>query len=178
MNQLPIEGTYKVYIIEDFEKLTVQGENSILKFLEEPPENTIAILISTKPEQILNTIHSRCQHMYFKPSDKSHFIDKLVDNGMNRAIAEMLSSYTTQIEVAKDLNEEYDLIELRKVIVHWCELLLTNKPMALIGVIDVLKMLKIENYNFLLCLLSMLFEDMMHAKVGIENNFILLILNH
>ena len=33
MNQLPIEGTYKVYIIEDFEKLTVQGENSILKFL-------------------------------------------------------------------------------------------------------------------------------------------------
>ena len=172
MNQLPIEGTYKVYIIEDFEKLTVQGENSILKFLEEPPENTIAILISTKPEQILNTIHSRCQHMYFKPSDKSHFIDKLVDNGMNRAIAEMLSSYTTQIEVAKDLNEEYDLIELRKVIVHWCELLLTNKPMALIGVIDVLKMLKIENYNFLLCLLSMLFEDMMHAKVGIENNFI------
>ncbi len=36
MNQLPIEGQYKVYIIEDFEKLTVQGENSILKFLEEP----------------------------------------------------------------------------------------------------------------------------------------------
>ena len=51
MNQLPIEGTYKVYIIEDFEKLTVQGENSILKFLEEPPENTIAILISTKPNK-------------------------------------------------------------------------------------------------------------------------------
>ena len=49
MNQLPIEGTHKVYIIEDFEKLTVQGENSILKFLEEPPENTIAILLSTKP---------------------------------------------------------------------------------------------------------------------------------
>ena len=66
MNQLPIEGNYKVYIIEEFEKLTVQGENSILKFLEEPPKNTIAILLSTKPEQILDTIHSRCQHVYFK----------------------------------------------------------------------------------------------------------------
>ncbi|MDI1802145.1 DNA polymerase III subunit delta', partial [Staphylococcus aureus] len=63
MNQLPIESTNKVYIIEDFEKLTVQGENSILKFLEEPPDNTIAILLSTKPEQILDTIHSRCQHV-------------------------------------------------------------------------------------------------------------------
>ena len=173
MNQLPIEGTYKVYIIEDFEKLTVQGENSILKFLEEPPENTIAILISTKPEQILNTIHSRCQHMYFKPSDTSHFIDKLVDNGINRAIAEMLSSYTTQIEVAKDLNEEYDLIELRKVIVHWCELLLTNKPMALISVIDVLKNAKNRKLQLLtLSVINAFFEDMMHAKVGIENNFI------
>ncbi len=48
MNQLPIESTNKVYIIEDFEKLTVQGENSILKFLEEPPDNTIAILLSDK----------------------------------------------------------------------------------------------------------------------------------
>ena len=168
-----IKKEHKVYIIEDFEKLTVQGENSILKFLEEPPENTIAILISTKPEQILNTIHSRCQHMYFKPSDKSHFIDKLVDNGMNRAIAEMLSSYTTQIEVAKDLNEEYDLIELRKVIVHWCELLLTNKPMALIGVIDVLKNAKNRKLQLLtLSVINAFFEDMMHAKVGIENNFI------
>ena len=104
--------------------------------------------------------------MYFKPSDKSHFIDKLVDNGMNRAIAEMLSSYTTQIEVAKDLNEEYDLIELRKVIVHWCELLLTNKPMALIGVIDVLKNAKNRKLQLLtLSVINAFFEDMMHAKV-------------
>ncbi|MDR4248525.1 DNA polymerase III subunit delta', partial [Bacillus thuringiensis] len=77
MNQLPIESTNKVYIIEDFEKLTVQGENSILKFLEEPPDNTIAILLSTKPEQILDTIHSRCQHVYFKPIDKEKFINRL-----------------------------------------------------------------------------------------------------
>ena len=63
-------------------------ENSILKFLEEPSENTIAILLSTKPEQILDTIHSRCQHVYFKPSDKQDFIDRLVDEDINRAVAE------------------------------------------------------------------------------------------
>ena len=49
MNQLLLKERIKVYIIEDFEKLTVQGENSILKFLEEPSENTIAILLSTEP---------------------------------------------------------------------------------------------------------------------------------
>src|SRR5699024_9838309 len=46
MNQKPIESEYKVYIIEQFEKLTPQAENSILKFLEEPPEKTIAILLT------------------------------------------------------------------------------------------------------------------------------------
>ncbi|MCO6061129.1 hypothetical protein NG726_31360, partial [Pseudomonas sp. MOB-449] len=104
MNQLPIESTNKVYIIEDFEKLTVQGENSILKFLEEPPDNTIAILLSTKPEQILDTIHSRCQHVYFKPIDKEKFINRLVEQNMSKPVAEMISTYTTQIDNAMALN--------------------------------------------------------------------------
>ena len=173
MNQLPIEGTHKVYIIEDFEKLTVQGENSILKFLEEPPENTIAILLSTKPEQILDTIHSRCQHVYFKPSDKQHFVDKLVEQDINRAVAEMLSTYTTQLETAKDLNEEHDLIALRKVIIHWCELLLTNKPMALIAIIELLKNAKNRKLQSLtLAAVNAFFEDIMHAKIGIERNYV------
>ena len=67
----------------------------------------------------------------FKPSDKQDFIDRLVDEDINRAVAEMLSTYTTQLETAIDLNEEHDLVTLRKVILHWCDLLLTNKPMAL-----------------------------------------------
>lgn len=173
MNQLPIEGKHKVYIIEDFEKLTVQGENSILKFLEEPPENTIAILLSTKPEQILDTIHSRCQHVYFKPSDKQHFIDRLVEEDINRAVAEMLSSYTTQLETAKGLNEEHDLVALRKVIIHWCELVLTNKPMALIGIIELLKHAKNRKLQSLtLAAVNAFFEDIMHAKIGIDHHFI------
>lgn len=172
MNQLPIEGTHKVYIIEDFEKLTVQGENSILKFLEEPPENTIAILLSTKPEQILDTIHSRCQHVYFKPSDKQDFIDRLVDEDINRAVAEMLSTYTTQLETAIDLNEEHDLVTLRKVILHWCDLLLTNRPMALIGIIDLLKNAKNRKLQLLtLAAVNAFFEDIMHVKIGIERDF-------
>lgn len=151
MNQLPIESTNKVYIIEDFEKLTVQGENSILKFLEEPPDNTIAILLSTKPEQILDTIHSRCQHVYFKPIDKEKFINRLVEQDMSKPVAEMISTYTTQIDNAIALNEEFDLLALRKSVIRWCELLLTNKPMALIGIIDLLKQAKIKTAIFNYC---------------------------
>ncbi|EGG97705.1 DNA polymerase III subunit delta' [Staphylococcus warneri] len=173
MNQLPIEGNYKVYIVEDFEKLTVQGENSILKFLEEPPQNTIAILLSTKPEQILDTIHSRCQHVYFKPIDKGQFINHLVDESLTRPVAEMLSTYTTQVETALSLNEEYDLTSLRKTIIRWCELLLTNRSMALIGIIDLLKQAKNRKLQLLtLSAVNGIFEDIMHAKVEANSEYI------
>lgn len=173
MNQLPIEGNYKVYIIEAFEKLTVQGENSILKFLEEPPDNTIAILLSTKPEQILDTIHSRCQHVYFKPIDKVKFIDRLVEREISRPIAELISTYTTQIETAVLLNEESDLASLRKSIVKWCQLLLTNRPMALIAIVDLLKQAKTRRLQLVtLAAVNGFFEDVMHAKVGITDDLI------
>ncbi|SKR83524.1 DNA polymerase III subunit delta [Mycobacteroides abscessus subsp. abscessus] len=173
MNQLSIEGNYKVYIVEDFEKLTVQGENSILKFLEEPPQNTIAILLSTKPEQILDTIHSRCQHVYFKPIDKGQFINHLVDESLTRPVAEMLSTYTTQVETALSLNEEYDLTSLRKTIIRWCELLLTNRSMALIGIIDLLKQAKNRKLQLLtLSAVNGFFEDIMHAKVEANSEYI------
>ncbi|RIP32658.1 DNA polymerase III subunit delta' [Staphylococcus gallinarum] len=173
MNQLPIEGDYKVYIIEAFEKLTVQGENSILKFLEEPPDNTIAILLSTKPEQILDTIHSRCQHVYFKPIDKVNFIDRLVEREISRPIAELISTYTTQIETAVLLNEESDLTSLRKSVVKWCQLLLTNRPMALIAIVDLLKQAKTRRLQLVtLAAVNGFFEDVMHAKVGMTDDFI------
>ncbi|MBO1222690.1 DNA polymerase III subunit delta' C-terminal domain-containing protein [Staphylococcus nepalensis] len=173
MNQLPIEGDYKVYIIESFEKLTIQGENSILKFLEEPPDNTVAILLTTKPEQILDTIHSRCQHVYFKPINKLNFIDRLVELDITRPVAELLSTYTTQIETAVALNDETDLMALRKSIIKWCQLLLKNRSMALIAIIDLLKHAKNKRLQLLsLAAVNSFFEDIMHAKVGIENEMI------
>ncbi|MBG3875388.1 DNA polymerase III subunit delta' [Staphylococcus xylosus] len=173
MNQLPIEGNYKVYIIESFEKLTVQGENSILKFLEEPPDNTIAILFTTKPEQILDTIHSRCQHVYFKPIDKSMFIERLIEREISRPVAELLSTYTTQIETAVALNEEADLLALRKSIIKWCQLLLTNRSMALIAIVDLLKLAKNRRLQLVtLAAVNGFFEDVVHAKVGMDDDII------
>lgn len=173
MNQLPIESTHKVYIIESFEKLTIQGENSILKFLEEPPENTIAILLSTKPEQILDTIHSRCQHVYFKPIDKLKFIQRLEEREITRPVAELISTYTTQIDTAVALNEEADLAAFRKSVLRWCNLLLTNKYMALIAIVELLKQAKNRKLQLLaLSAINGFFEDIMHAKVGIEQSYI------
>lgn len=75
-----------------------------------------------------------------------------------RPVAEMLSTYTTQIEAASSLNEEFDLVTLRKSIIRWCQLILSNKAMALIGVIELLNKPRIVDYNYLLYQLSMAFS--------------------
>lgn len=56
-----IEGKKKIYIIKDAEKMNVQTANSLLKFLEEPVDDIIAILVVNNINLILPTILSRCQ---------------------------------------------------------------------------------------------------------------------
>ncbi len=58
--------------------------------------------------------------------DKEKFINRLVEQDMSKPVAEMISTYTTQIDNAIALNEEFDLLALRKSVIRWCELLLTK----------------------------------------------------
>ena len=60
-NKKSIVGNKKVYIINKAEKLNINSANTILKFLEEPQEGIIAILITNNIYQLLDTIISRCQ---------------------------------------------------------------------------------------------------------------------
>lgn len=56
---LPDEGDYKVYIIEDADKMTVQAQNAFLLSLEEPPEFVMYLLLCTDASLLLETIRSR-----------------------------------------------------------------------------------------------------------------------
>src|SRR5699024_749757 len=123
-------------------------------------------LLTTKPEQILDTIHSRCQHVYFKPINKLNFIDRLVELDITRPVAELLSTYTTQIETAVALNDETDLMALRKSIIKWCQLVLKNRSMALIAIIDLLKHAKNKLLQLLLLVvINSYLEDTINAIV-------------
>lgn len=66
----PLEGSYKVYIIHQVERLNKAAANSLLKFLEEPEEGIIAILTTNNLFQILETIRSRCQILSFSNEKK------------------------------------------------------------------------------------------------------------
>lgn len=61
------EGTYKVIMIDDVQLLTEEAANSLLKVLEEPPANTVFILIAQDSGALPTTLLSRCQSIPFNP---------------------------------------------------------------------------------------------------------------
>ncbi|WP_242083658.1 ATP-binding protein [Aestuariivivens sediminis] len=72
------EGGYKVMIIWMAEKMNAACANKLLKLIEEPPNQTIFILIAEDEEQIMSTIRSRCQILHFSPLAEHVIIDALV----------------------------------------------------------------------------------------------------
>lgn len=74
----PYEGPYKVYIIPDADKMTVQAQNSLLKTIEEPPEYAVIILIAENSEMFLPTILSRCVILNLKPVSEAAITEYLM----------------------------------------------------------------------------------------------------
>ncbi len=63
----PYSGKYKVYIVNEAEKMTTQAQNALLKTLEEPPEYVVILLLTTNVNMLLSTIQSRCVVLNMKP---------------------------------------------------------------------------------------------------------------
>jgi DNA polymerase-3 subunit delta' len=62
-----VEGGYRTVVIYLPEKMNAQAANALLKMVEEPPQNTLFLLITHAPEKVLITISSRCLHMRVQP---------------------------------------------------------------------------------------------------------------
>lgn len=72
----------KVYIIENIEYLNSKMANALLKFIEEPPQDTYAIFTSENEGRILPTILSRLEIIRFKDIDKEIFVNKAKEEGI------------------------------------------------------------------------------------------------
>lgn len=74
---VPVNGKYKIYIIDEVHMLTNHAFNALLKTLEEPPENVIFILATTEPHKVLETITSRCQRFDFRRITTDDIVEHL-----------------------------------------------------------------------------------------------------
>src|ERR1039457_4924627 len=62
----PARDRFKIYILDEAHQITDAAFNALLKTLEEPPSHVIFMMATTQPEDIPQTIRSRCQHFSFR----------------------------------------------------------------------------------------------------------------
>ena len=63
----PYSSPYKIYIVDEAEKMTVQAQNALLKTIEEPPAYGVILLLTTNSDAFLPTILSRCVTLKLRP---------------------------------------------------------------------------------------------------------------
>jgi DNA polymerase-3 subunit gamma/tau len=75
----PARDRFKVYILDEAHQITDAAFNALLKTLEEPPSHVVFMLATTQPEDIPQTIRSRCQHFSFRAVRFEEILGQLKD---------------------------------------------------------------------------------------------------
>jgi len=146
-----IESDKKIYIISDASKLNESSSNSLLKFLEEPEDNIIAILLVDNVHQLLDTIISRCQ------------IISLKNNKLNNDIKSNLSNY----------NEEIEIDEVITNTIKFVNYLEKNKLITLLNTKKLFLNKFIDRQNIILCfeIMILYYKEIINIKLNREINF-------
>lgn len=112
----PLEGNKKIYIINNADQLNVQAANSMLKFLEEPEPNIIALLTTSDMNGILPTIISRCQ--LIKVTSNNNSIKNNYDNVTNKTLIKIGELYyKNDADLKKFLGNDRNVIKLDAIVV-------------------------------------------------------------
>jgi DNA polymerase-3 subunit delta' len=112
----PFEGRYKVFVIEEADRMNDSAQNALLKTLEEPQPETVFILISDREEEVLDTIRSRCRVLRMDPVDEQTIVDLLTKEGAALETA-LLAARLSEGDLARArlFGFDDDVIERRKL---------------------------------------------------------------
>ena len=102
------ESEYKIYMINEADRMTPNAQNALLKVLEEPPQGVLIILLSATDDAILTTIKSRTQHIFMQRFDSEDLKKYLKSTGRiigegDKRITELLMSADGRIGRALEL---------------------------------------------------------------------------
>ena len=106
----------KIYVVSNINNSSSKVLNMILKFIEEPKNNTYAIFMSDDDTHLLPTIVSRCQKIRFKTRDFSYLIEEYKNNGFSEDDAYILSCIKHSVD--KDLIENNDAYNTAKNVAY------------------------------------------------------------
>ena len=164
---------YKIYVINNAEKMTIEAQNALLKTLEEPPEYAIIILITTNKEILLDTIKSRCEIIKFLPIGIIDLKNYLMKNGIDEQRAQLLSVFSRgSISKALELSESADFAIMRDDIQNYIQTILDKQLVDILEIPSNMEKYK-KDIGAVLDILVNYFRDIMMLKENIDRSMII-----
>ena len=170
----PYSSYYKVYVVDEAEKMTVQAQNALLKTIEEPPAYAVIILITTNQEAFLPTILSRCVQLKLKPlkdfTVKSYLVQHL---GVGEKEAEIAAAFARgNLGKAIHLASSDEFKEL-----HYKMMALVKnvETMDIVDLMDRIREMKELNFDIgeVLDMLQLWYRDVLMFKVTKDMNLLI-----
>ncbi len=160
-------SNYKIYLIDESEKLTVQSQNALLKTLEEPPSYAIIILICSNKESILDTIKSRCEKIKFYPISNDDMKKFCMINGISESSLNFIYSFAKgSIKRALDISNSEKFISMRDDAEKYIEILTEKDLSSYIDLIDDIEKYK-DDIMLFLEIFTSYFKDIMIFVEGL-----------
>lgn len=170
----PYSSYYKIYIVDEAEKMTVQAQNALLKTMEEPPSYAVIILITTNQEAFLPTILSRCVQLKLKPlkdfTVKSYLSEHL---GVPEKEAEICAAFARgNLGKAIHLASSDEFKELYQKVMMMVKNIST---MDIVSLLDHIREMKEQNFDMedVLDLLQLWYRDVLMYKVTKDMNLLI-----
>ena len=169
-----LESKRKIYIIEHADKMTTNAANSLLKFLEEPNQETFAFLLTENVHQMLNTIISRCQPLSFRALTSTRLVDRLVEEGFSIHLARTASHLTNSLEEGVELCRDDWFALARNLVIKLYEALFTRQQQALLFIQEkwMPHFQERKQLEIGLDLMLFIYKDMLYAQVGKGDEFV------
>ena len=165
--------SYKIYVFNDAQKMTVEAQNALLKTLEEPPKYAIIILITNNKESLLDTIKSRCEIIKFTPIPIKDITDYLVSKGIDSKRAALLANFSRgSMKNAIELSESQEFYTMREEIQKYIEKFLSGD---LIEIIEIQSDIEVYKNKIIIVLDMMInyFRDFMLIKENVDSSMII-----
>ncbi|HBG5344895.1 TPA: DNA polymerase III subunit delta' [Clostridioides difficile] len=164
---------YKIYIINNAEKMTVEAQNALLKTLEEPPNYAIIILVTNNKESLLETIKSRCDIIKFSPIPMEDLKRYLINTGIEEERAQLLATFSRgSIENALNLSQSAEFSVMREDIQQYIQIMLDKNIVEILNIPN-----NMEKYRSqIISLLDMMinyFRDIILLKENVNKNMLI-----
>lgn len=167
-----MEGSQKLFIIKEAEKMTTSAANSLLKFIEEPGPGTYILMLTTNKSAILPTIQSRTQVLELAPLNRQDLLNVMVDHGISSGQAQVAVGLTDSVSDVERWCEDDWFGKALQGVAQWFRHASAGQMMAFVDVTTSLVKLanrERERQQVLLDLIALIWRDTLLSANGIQD---------